>query len=258
VSCRKTTGGLRTLWSIRNHGLALTRQAVRVLQDLSRLGRWALSLRCRLALLLSTRLVRLRPLSLQNGGLLGRLRSNRLIGELSSDLLLWLSRGHLLKGLLLLLLRPLQNLGRKLSRHTGVLGLTMGKVLLLLWELLLLRISWKAWRRLLGGRGAYGLSAHHSLNLFHAHGLSRGRGLLRSGGGLRRGLPLRSGLLRLETPDIGAGFQLRDVLGIFVALIASAVRLGRLWDWRPLLVLLGLLLLVLLLLLLGILLTRLV
>jgi hypothetical protein len=170
---------------------------------------------------------------------------------------------------LLLLLRPLQDLGRKLSwhtswhtssRHAGILGLTV-RVLLLL-----LRIAWKARRwRLLHWRGAYGLGAHHCLDLFHAHGLSGGRRLLRSGRRLWGRLPLRGWLLRFETPDIGARLQLRDVLRVLVALIACSIGLGRLWNGWPLLVLLGLLLLILLmllllllLLLLGILLTGLV
>jgi hypothetical protein len=68
VTCRKTASGLRALRSVWNHRLALTGQTVRVLQDLSRLCRWALSLSLclgwRLALLLGAGLVGLRPLSL--------------------------------------------------------------------------------------------------------------------------------------------------------------------------------------------------
>jgi hypothetical protein len=167
-----------------NHRLALTGQTVRVLQDLSRLGRRTLSLclRWRLALLLRAGFVGLRPLSLQDGGLLGRLRPDGLIRELCTSLLL------LLSDRLLLLLRPLQNLRRKLSwhtssRHTGILRLLLREMLLRV--LLLLRISWEARRwRMLDWRSAYGLSTHHGLDLLHAHGLPRGRGLLRSGGGL--------------------------------------------------------------------------
>ena len=87
---------------------------------------------------------------------MGRLGSDGLVGELSADLLLLLSRRHLLSGLLLL--RPLQNLGRELSWHAGILGLSMGKLLLLLLlgELLLLRKAWEArGRALLYWRGAY-------------------------------------------------------------------------------------------------------
>jgi hypothetical protein len=131
-------------------------------------------------------------LSLQDGGLLGRLRPDGLIRELCTSLLL------LLSDRLLLLLRPLQNLRRKLSwhtssrhtssrhtssRHTGILRLLLREMLLRV--LLLLRISWEARRwRMLDWRSAYGLSTHHGLDLLHAHGLPRGRGLLRSGGGL--------------------------------------------------------------------------
>jgi hypothetical protein len=126
-------------------------------------------------------------LSLQDGGLLGRLRPDGLIRELCTSLLLLLLL-LLLSDRLLLLLRPLQNLRRKLSwhtssRHTGILRLLLREVLLRV--LLLLRISWEARRwRLLDWRGAYGLGTHHGLDLLHAHGLPRGRGLLRSGGGL--------------------------------------------------------------------------
>lgn len=132
---------------------------------------------------------------------------------------------------------------------------------MLLRVLLLLRISWEAWRwRLLNWRCTNGLGAHHGFDLFHAHSLSSRRRLLRSGRGLRRRLPLCSWLLRLEAPNIGARLQLRDVLGVLVALVASSVRLGRLWDRRSLLVLLLLVvvLVLLLLLLLRILLTSLV
>jgi hypothetical protein len=133
-------------------------------------------------------------LSLQDGGLLGRLRPDGLIRELCTSLLLLLSdRLLLLSDRLLLLLRPLQNLRRKLSwhtssrhtssRHTGILRLLLREMLLRV--LLLLRISWEARRwRMLDWRSAYGLSTHHGLDLLHAHGLPRGRGLLRSGGGL--------------------------------------------------------------------------
>jgi hypothetical protein len=140
----------------------------------------------------------------------------------------------------------------------------VGKVLLLLW-VLLLRISRKAWRCLLNWRSssgvvAYRLSAHHGLDFFHAHGFSGRRRLLRRGGGLRRRLSLCSWLLGLEAPNIGARFQLGNVLGVLVALVASSVGLGRLWDGRSLLVLLLVLRLVLLLLLLllGVVLTSLV
>jgi hypothetical protein len=44
-------------------------------------------------------------------------------------------------------------------------------------------------------------------------------------------------LLRLQAPDVGTRFQLRDVLGVLVALVAAAIGLGCLGDWW--LVLLG-------------------
>lgn len=43
-------------------------------------------------------------------------------------------------------------------------------------------------------------------------------------------------LLGLETPDVCAGFQLRNILGVFVALVATPVRLRSLRDgWLVLL-----------------------
>jgi hypothetical protein len=44
-------------------------------------------------------------------------------------------------------------------------------------------------------------------------------------------------LLGLETPDVCAGFQLRDILGVFVALVATPVGLRSLRDWRLVLLL---------------------
>jgi hypothetical protein len=58
------------------------------------------------------------------------------------------------------------------------------------------------------------------------------------GRGLGLGLLLGGRLLGLETPDVGARFELGDVLGIFVALVASAGGLGGLRDRRALVLLL--------------------
>jgi hypothetical protein len=58
------------------------------------------------------------------------------------------------------------------------------------------------------------------------------------GRGLGLGLLLGGRLLGLETPDVGARFELGDVLGIFVALVASAGGLGGLRDRGALVLLL--------------------
>lgn len=52
-------------------------------------------------------------------------------------------------------------------------------------------------------------------------------------------LPLLVRLLGFEAPDIGARLQLRDVVRVMVALIASPRGLGSVGNWRPLLLLLG-------------------
>jgi hypothetical protein len=66
------------------------------------------------------------------------------------------------------------------------------------------------------------------------------------GQGLGLGLLLGGRLLGLETPDVGARLELGNVLGIFVALVASAGGLGSLRDRGTLVLLLLLLLMVLL------------
>jgi hypothetical protein len=58
------------------------------------------------------------------------------------------------------------------------------------------------------------------------------------GQGLGLGLLLGGRLLGLETPDVGARFELGDVLGVFVALVASAGGLGGLRDRGALVLLL--------------------
>lgn len=75
------------------------------------------------------------------------------------------------------------------------------------------------------------LLAHHSLDFLQAHHLPGRRGdvlwklcLL----GNRR-------LLGLETPYVGTRFQLRDIIGIVIALVAGPGRLGSVGDGRLLL-----------------------
>jgi hypothetical protein len=58
------------------------------------------------------------------------------------------------------------------------------------------------------------------------------------GRGLGLGLLLGGRLLGLETPDVGARLELGDVLGVFVALVASAGGLGGLRDRGALVLLL--------------------
>jgi hypothetical protein len=196
-------------------------------------------------------------LPLENGGLLGGLRVDGLVWQLSTNLLL-MPLWHTL-----LLLGPLQDLRCNMARHARILWLALGELALLL--ILLLRVAWVGLRGwLLNRRGSSGvvvegLGAHHGLDLLHAHDLSCRRRLLGSCGRLRGRLALGSRLLGLEAPDIGTCLELRNVLGVLVALIARPVGLGGLGDGRPLLVLLVLVLvlmmlvlvLVLLLLLLG-------
>ena len=88
MRCGLAATSLRTLGTALNHGLTLTRKTVRVLQNVSRLCRRALdlSLRWTLSLLLDGMLVRLGSLSLKDRGLLGWLRPDGLIWELSSNL----------------------------------------------------------------------------------------------------------------------------------------------------------------------------
>jgi hypothetical protein len=92
---------------------------------------------------------------------------------------------------------------------------------------------------------AHGLGTHHGLDLLHAHHLPRRRRLLRSRSRLGRRLPLGHWLLGLEAPDVRTRLQLRDVLGVLVALIAASVGLRRLRDRWSLILLLLVLMLVL-------------
>ena len=240
------------------HWLALTRQTVGVLQDLSRLGgrRGAPLLLCSLLWLLA----------LQNGRLLRRWRLCRLAGEFSVELLLLLlllRRALPLLELLLLrlrrllellLLRTLQDLRDMLGRetrwharlHTDARHAGERRWLVELLRVLL-RIG-HARRRLRRGRSsrfiANALAAHHGLDLVQAHHLPRAAGLGGAAGVLHRRrvvlgllLALGGGLLRLQAPDVGAGLELGDVLGVLVALVAGA---GGLWLGRRLsLLLLG-------------------
>ena len=83
------------------------------------------------------------------------------------------------------------------------------------------------------------LSAHHSLDLVQAHQLP-GRDGLRCGGvrlALRLMVAWLSLLLGLQTPNVCTGFQLRNILGIFVALVATPVGLRSLRDGRLVLLL---------------------
>lgn len=192
--------------------------------------------------MLNTRLIRLRPLSLQNCGLLRWLAGNRLSWQLSADLLL--SWGSLLLLLLLLLMRSLQDLRRKLTRNatrhtTGHTGHARERWLALRKLLLMVHMSW--WtlgRTLIVLRGKSGVNSaalrpHHSLDLLQAHQFPCLRVLRREWLRLRRSL--RNGLLGLETPDVCASLELRNVLGVLVTLVAGSAGLGRLWDGRPLL-----------------------
>jgi hypothetical protein len=198
--------------------------------------------------LLGARLICMGSLSLENGRLLRRLGQDGLVWQLGTKLLL-VSLWHAL-----LLLGSLQDLRCHVARHARILGLTtLRKLRLLL--VLLLRIACEGLRRWLlewrssSGLVAHGLGTHHGLDLLHAHNFSGGGSLLASCRRLRRGLALGSGLLWLETPDIGTRLELRNVLGVLVALIARPVGLGGLGDGGLLLVLLLVLLLLLLLLL---------
>lgn len=146
-------------------------------------------------------------------------------------------------------------------RHTWKrwLALIERLLMLLLRELLWVAHTWRRLdRRCASSLVSNALPSHHSLDLVHAHDLSRGaRGLGGAAGVrswrllvLRLLLALNSRLFGLEAPDIGARLQLRDVLGVFVALIAGSVGLrGRLAVLllRLILLLLRLLLLLLLL-----------
>jgi hypothetical protein len=147
-----------------NHWLALPRQAVRVLQNLAGLRRRALRLRVRRGMSLRGRLGRRLLLSLQDGGVLRRLRLYGLGGQLSVDGLL--SKGTLLLvrmlRVLLVLLRSLQDLRRILAGHAGGHArhtrhtrerLALEELLLLLMVRVGMRVGTHA-RRRLHGRGS--------------------------------------------------------------------------------------------------------
>jgi hypothetical protein len=72
---------------------------------------------------------------------------------------------------------------------------------------------------------AHALSTHHSLNLVQAHQFSRWCRLWGGSRRLRLILVLRGMLLRLEAPDICACLQLRDVFGVFIALVTRPIGL---------------------------------
>jgi hypothetical protein len=143
--------------------------------------------------------------------------------------------------LVLLLMGSLQDLGRVVTRRPSMHA---RKRRLTVWELL----RWVALRRALELRllrrsvasrlVANALRAHHGLDFVQTHQLP-GRLCLRSVlGRLRLILALRSVLrllLGLEAPDIGARLQLRNVFGVFVALVTRPVGLRSLRDWRPVL-----------------------
>jgi hypothetical protein len=158
---------------------------------------------------------------------------NGLSRKLSADLLLLLLLSLRRLLLLLLLLRPLQDLRRimtwRTTMHAREWRLSMR--VLLRW----VALGWSLKLHLLDRRGASwlvadALSTHHSLDLVQTHQLPR-RGGLRCGSWswrVRLGLVLtmRALLLRLQAPDVGTRFQLRDVLGVLVALVAAAIGLG--------------------------------
>jgi hypothetical protein len=223
----------------------MTREAVGILQNLSRLGwrtlrlvlRWG-----RLSGLLDTWLIGLRLLALQDGGMLrslGSLRAlgvDRLSGKLGTDLLVLLLLLSLRSLLMLLLMGPLQDLGGIVTRRSAVHA---WKRRLSVREMLRrVPLGWALILHLLDGRRtswlvADALGTHHGFDLVQAHQLS-GRGSLRSGG---RRSALRSVLLlRLQAPDVCARLQLRNIFGVLVALVAAAGLRG-LGDRR--LVLLG-------------------
>jgi hypothetical protein len=141
----------------------------------------------------------------------------------------------------LLLMGSLQDLGRVVTWRTTVHArkrrLAMRKLLrrVALGRTLELRLL----RRSVASRlVANALRTHHGLDFVQTHQLpSRGclRGVL---GRLGLILALRSLLrllLGLEAPDIGTRLQLRNIFGVFVALITGPVGLRGLWDWRPVL-----------------------
>jgi hypothetical protein len=287
---RSTSSHLALSRSCWHHWLALARQAVGVLKDLSRLrGRTLrLSGRRRSPLLLRSRL---RLLALQDGGLLGRRCLCRLTGQLSMELLLLLLllgwSLSLLKLLLLLLrwllelmlLRALQDLrtmrARETRRHTRWHSLHTrhaghaGERWLSLVELLLVllriahtggRLDWRCAAVLVTDT----LVSQHGFDLVQAHDLPRGSGLLGGAAGVLNGrrlvlgllllLTLGCRLLGLQAPDVGTRLQLRNVVGVLVAFISGPSGLRGLVRGLLLILLLLLLLLLVLLLLLLVLL----
>ena len=124
-----------------------------------------------------------------------------------------------------MLLRTLQDLRSELARYTWV------RLVVILHLLRKRQMCWARRRhssvlnrRQLGCLGRCLASVHHGLDLFQAHHLLRRS----SSGKLSLDLAARSRLLlRLQTPDICTSFQLGDVLGVVVALVASPGGLGR-------------------------------
>jgi hypothetical protein len=163
-------------------------------------------------------------------GSLRALRVDRLRGKLSTGLLLLLLvlslRALLMLLLLLLLMGPLQDLGGimtwRSTMHARKRWLSVREVLrwvalgqTLRRTLILHLLDRKRASRLI----ADALGAHHCFDLVQAHQLPGG-GSLRSG---RWRLALRSMLLLgLQPPNVCARFQLGDVFGVFVVLVAAA------------------------------------
>jgi hypothetical protein len=157
---------------------------------------------------------------------------DRLRRQFGMDLLLsWARRAWMLL-LLLLLLGALQDLRWELgweSWHAWKWRLSMRKRLRIVRRhgglggrhvLVRRRRGWLPW-----------LLTHHGLNLLQAHHPPRRRRKLL----LRLRLSGGRGLLGLEAPDIGTRLQLRDVVGIMVALIAGPSGLRGVRNGRPLL-----------------------
>lgn len=230
-------GWLRTACScmpIVRDRLPVAGQAIRILEDVSGLRRRSLGLALGLSrsLLLSRRFIGL-SLSLQNCGLLRRLSMNGLSRQLSMNLLLsWTRWARVMLRVLGLMLGPLQNLW-------GVLA----------WE------PWHAWKLRLCMRNGLRIVrehgrldrrhvlvkrrrcclcwvlTHHGFDLVQAHHLPRRHRTLL----LRLWLLSSRGRLRLEAPDVGTGFQLGDVVGIMVTLVAGPGGLRSVGDRRLLL-----------------------
>lgn len=142
--------------------LTMSGQTVRVLEYLSRLGRWPLCLGWRLGMSLLLGGLGLLSLSLQYSGCLRRLGLNRLRWKLSMHLLLPRDGWDMME----MLLRALQDLRGELSGHARVLGLTMWNMLEMGRRHGSVRQSGLGWR---DSRGFFrGLSSHHGLDLLQA------------------------------------------------------------------------------------------